>query len=301
MKKFVLTTDSGMCANKENKPIVIPAQIVASNGACYYDNGELSNKQILENMENGIVYKTASPLLGDYIDTFSSILESGRDVIHLSMSSGISSGSVNAANITAIDLNEEYENKVYIIDSLTAASGGTLFYELAYDEVINASCSTREMVQKLNELKKYIQTAFYVPNIDGYIRSGRDKSTSDMKSKFFYTTSHLAKRAAIKFRVDFNGEGDLHLKKLFRAPDEKGMEKMVIDIVNNKNIETFDPRLVVVGNLFKDKINMDEIKQYLASFNYFERIMENEISSVVAAYGCNDLCGISLVKKYKNK
>lgn len=297
MKKFVLTTDSGMCANKENNPIVIPAQIVASNGISYCDNGELSNEQILRNMKNDIIYKTSSPLLGDYIDTFRKILEDGKDVIHLSMSSGISSGSVNAANITAIDLNDEYENQVYVIDSLTAASGGTLFYELAYDEIINNPCSTKEMVERLNKLKQYIQTAFYVPNIDGYIRSGRDKSSSDMKSKIFYATSHLAKRAAIKFRVDFNENGELHLKKLFRASDEKGMEKMVMDIINEKNIETFDPRLVVIGNLFKEKINMKEVKEYLASFNYFERILENKIGSVVAAYGCNDLCGISLVKK----
>ena len=44
---------------------------------------------------------------------------------------------------------------------------------------------------------------------------------------------------------------------------------------------------------------MDKVKDYLSSFNYFENILEQEIGSVVAAYGCNDLCGIALVKKRK--
>ena len=77
------------------------------------------------------------------------------------------------------------------------------------------------------------------------------------------------------------------------------MEKMVKDIVNDKTIENYDPILVVVGNLYKDKVDMDKIKDYLLSFNYFKGIIEEEIGSVVAAYGCNDLCGIALVKKHQ--
>ena len=30
---------------------------------------------------------------------------------------------------------------------------------------------------------------------------------------------------------------------------------------------------------------------------YFDNIIESDIGSVIAAYGCNDLCGIALMKK----
>ena len=300
MKNVVLTTDSGMCGLEKENSIIIPAQVVCSDGKSYYDNGEISNKKILEEMKNGLIYKTSSPLLGDFDNTFRSILEDGKDVIHLSMSSGISEGSFNGANLIANKLNKEFDNKVYVLDSLTGATGGTLFYELAYEELINSNLSTKELVNKLNALKNNLKVCFYVPNIDGYIRSGRDKTSHHIKDSVLSATSKIAKMASFKFRVDFHENGDLFLKKVFRSSQDSGMKKMVSDIVNEKNIEEFDPRCVAVGSLYKDKIHLKKEIEYLKSFKYFNKVVEREIGSVVAAYGCNHLCGIALMKKLHN-
>lgn len=299
MNNIVLTTDSGMCALKKENSIVIPAQLNSSNGKSYCDNGQISNKQILNDMEKGIIYKTSSPLLGDFENTFKEILENGKDVIHLSMSSGISEGSVNSANIIANELNSKYKNQVYVINSLTGATGGTLFYELAYNELISSKLSTEELVNKLNILKNYIQTSFYVPNIDGYKRSGRDKTKSHLKNSVLSATSSIAKMASLKFRVDFNEKGNLYLKKIFKSSQSNGMQKLVMDIVNENNVNQYDQKFVAIGNLYKEKIDMEKIREYLISLNYFNNIVENEIGSVVAAYGCKDLCGISLIKKLR--
>ncbi len=297
MNKVILTTDSGICAKKKENTIVIPAQIVASNGFVYSD-GEISNAEMLKNASEGVIYKTSCPLLGDFENTFRRELENGNDVVHLSMSSGISEGSVNGANLVANDLNEEYENKVYVVDSLTGATGGTLLYECAYNKIMNSNLSADKVASLLNELKTRVQASFYVPNAAGYIRSGRDK-TSAAKENLLLMATKVAKSALFKFRVDFNEEGHLHFNKVFRSSDIKGMEKMVTEIVNKDNIEEFDPSYVAVGNLCKDKVDMEKIKDYLASFCYFEHIVEQEIGSVVAAYGCNDLCGIALIKKHR--
>lgn len=299
MKDMVLTTDSGICAIKKNDSVVIPAQLISNDENTAPDNGQISNKKILNDMKDGIIYKTASPLLGDYDSIFRSILENGQDVIHLSMSSGISEGSVNSANLVATNLNEEYKNKVYVIDSLTGATGGTLLYELAYRTILNNKFSTEQIVAHLNELKTRIQTSFYVPNTEGYIRSGRDKTSSHVVDSALLAATKLVKAAAFKFRVDFHESGDLQFKKVFRSSDQNGMQKMVMNIVNDKTIENYDPSLVAIGNLYQDKVDMDKIKVYLSSFNYFNEIIEKEIGSVVAAYGCNDLCGIALVKKHQ--
>lgn len=297
MKKIVLTTDSAMCPIKKEDSIIIPTQIIDSNNKSYYDNGEISNKKILEDMDNGLIYKTSSPLLGDFEKTFRSVLKEGKDIIHLSVGSHVSQGSVNGANLIANELNEKYENKVYVVDSLNGATGGTLLYELAYEEILNSKLPTKKIVDKLNQLRKSIKTSFYVPNIDGYVRSGRDKTKSSLKNTVLSTTSKLAKLGCFKFRVDLNNDGELYLKKFFRSSAEQGMQKMVMDIVNEKNIETFDKKLVAVGSLYKDKVDLEKIKSYLKSFKYFDNIIENDIGSVIAAYGCNDLCGIALMKK----
>ena len=138
MNRIVLTTDSGICAIKRDNMDIIPAQIISSIGEVYSDDGTLTNREILDGIKNNIIYKTSSPLMGDYDDVFRSALERECDVIHLCMSSGISAGSLNAATIAANELNNEYENNVYVIDTLTGATGGTLFYELAYQYLISS-------------------------------------------------------------------------------------------------------------------------------------------------------------------
>lgn len=297
MKDIILTTDSAMCPIKKEDSIIIPTQIIDNKGNSYYDNIGINNKKILEDMNKGLIYKTSSPLLGDFEKTFRSILEKGKDVIHLSVGGSVSQGSVNGANLIANELNEEYENKVYVVDSLNGATGGTLLYELAYEEIVKSNLPAKKIVDKLNQLKKQVKTAFYVPNIDGYVRSGRDKTKSSLKNTVLSTTSRLAKLGCFKFRVDLNDNGELYLKNFFRASNIQGMEKMVMDIVNEKNIHTFDKKIVAVGSLYKDKVDLDKIKEYLSSFKYFDNIVENDIGSVIAAYGCNDLCGIALMKK----
>lgn len=297
MKDFVLTTDSAMCVVKKEDSIIIPTQIMDNKGNSYYDNIDIDNKKILRDMDEGLIYKTSSPLLGDFQKAFRSVLDTGKDVIHLSVGANVSQGSVNGANLIANELNEEYENKVYVVDSMTGATGGTLLYELIYKDILESNLPTTKIVDKLNKLKKQIKTAFYVPNIDGYVRSGRDKTKSNLKNTVLSTTSKLAKLACFKFRVDLNDNGELYLKKFFRASTAQGMEKMVMDIVNKDNVYTFDKKLVAVGSLYKDKVDLEKIKNYLNSLKYFDNIIESDIGSVIAAYGCNDLCGIALMKK----
>ena len=44
-------------------------------------------------------------------------------------------------------------------------------------------------------------------------------------------------------------------------------------------------------------VNMDDIVTYLEDLHYFDRVIRRDINGVVASYGCDDLCGISLIKK----
>ena len=101
MKDFVVTTDSAMCIVKKENSIIIPTQIMDNKGNSYYDNIDIDNKKILDDMEKGLIYKTSSPLLGDFEKTFRSVLDEGKDVIHLSVGAHVSQGSVNGANLIA--------------------------------------------------------------------------------------------------------------------------------------------------------------------------------------------------------
>ena len=294
MNKIIITTDSGIDPIDEKN--MIPLQIIKNDKETYKDIVEISPKEILNGLKDGDMFKTSSPIITDYQDKFEEELENGNDIIHLSLGSGISEGSVNASNLVANMLNEDYDNQVYVIDTLTGATGGTLINEIA-NEYVKKDYPIKEIIKKLNEIKTKIKTSFYVPNPEGFIRSGRNKSDLCLKDKALLLSTKLAKKAGIKFRVDINDEGNLYTHSIVRENKKLGMLKMVKNIINDNTIDLYDSNYVVIGNILEKDVSMEEINNYLKGFNYFKNIINKNINGVVAAYGSEDLCGISLIKK----
>ena len=297
-RNIVLTTDSGMCPNNEYNPIIIPDQITRSDGNCFVDNdNDITTDFILKDENN--TYRTSAPLLTDYTETFVKLLEDGNDIIHLSLGSGISSSSVNNANLVANELNNNYDNKVYVIDSCTGSVGGTCYYEACYQELINNDhASVTELKNKLEQLKTIIKTSFYVPDPTGYLRSGRDSSSKySFSQSVLSLSSSILKKVSFKFRVDFYENGDLYLKKIFRSSNKNGMLDMTKAIVNKTTLSDFSNDFCVIGDLHQKDVNMKELEDYILSLNHFKRVVHSNVGNVVAPYGCDDLCGLSLIKK----
>jgi fatty acid-binding protein DegV len=71
--------------------------------------------------------------VSEYAEHFEKFLKQGLDVVHVCLSSGITSGTISAARTAAEMLASEYpDNKVYAVDSLGASSGyGLLMDKLA--------------------------------------------------------------------------------------------------------------------------------------------------------------------------
>lgn len=297
MNKIVLTSDSGIGPTNEQN--MIPALIVENGEKTYKDCLEINSSKILEKIKEGSIFTTSSPLLGDYYNMFSKILENGDDVIHLCMSSGISEGSYNSACLTANTLNEEFNNKVYVIDTLNGATGGTLIYNIA-DDLIREGYSAKSVIEYLNLLKNNILTSFYVPDPKGFIRSGRNKSELCIKDKAILMGLKTALITGIKFRVDFNEDGNLYTKKIFKSKKKDGMMRLTQNIINEQNKYQYDSKIAVVGTVKERYVLIDDIIAYLEGLHYFDKIIRKDINAIVAAYGSEDLCGISLVKKYTN-
>ena len=79
--------------------------------------------ELYRRMLAGEDVKTSQVSIGEYADFFRKIFDEGKDILHLTLSSGIS-GSYNSACIAAEQVREEYPNrKIYVVDSLAASSG----------------------------------------------------------------------------------------------------------------------------------------------------------------------------------
>ena len=84
-------------------------------------------------MANGAETKTSQVNVEEFTEYFEKYLSQGYDIIHVSLSSGLS-GSFNSATIAKNDLLEKYpERKIYVVDSLGASGGQGLLVDKLCD------------------------------------------------------------------------------------------------------------------------------------------------------------------------
>lgn len=93
----------------------------------------ISSTDFYQAMVDGAEVSTSQVNVEEYTQYFKSFLDAGQDVLHLTLSSGLS-GSFNSARIAVEGLREEYpERKIYVIDSLGASAGAGLLIDTIAD------------------------------------------------------------------------------------------------------------------------------------------------------------------------
>ena len=137
----------------------------------------ISYEEFYERMSKGADTRTSQINISEYVDYFTPFLEQGKDVVHVSLSSGIS-GSVNSARNAALIVNERFENnKVYVVDSLAASSGFGLLMDGAADKR-DEGLSAEELVEWLENNKKKLHHWFFSTDLSAFVRGGRISKTS---------------------------------------------------------------------------------------------------------------------------
>ena len=107
-----------------------------------------------------------------FLDTFTPILESGRDILYLAFSSGLS-GTYNGSVIAANDLMEKYPgSKVISVDTLAASVGeGLLVYAAAKKR--EEGLSLYELAQWVTDNRLHLCHWFTVDDLNHLKRGGR--------------------------------------------------------------------------------------------------------------------------------
>jgi len=129
-------------------------------------------KSFYDQMVEGKETRTSQVNVDEYMEYFKPFLNEGKDILHVSLSSGLS-GSYNSARNAAEILKEEYpDRKIYVVDSLGASSGfGLLIDKLAdlRDEGKNID-EIKEWAEK-NRLK--LHHWFFSTDLTFYVKGGR--------------------------------------------------------------------------------------------------------------------------------
>lgn len=128
-------------------------------------------------MSEGADTKTSQITIGEYEEYFETMLKEGKDVLHLTLSSGIS-GTYNSACIARDELSVKYpERKIYVVDSLAASSGYGLLMETLAD-MRDSGIELDALHDWVNENRLRLQHWFFSTDLTFYIRGGRISKTS---------------------------------------------------------------------------------------------------------------------------
>ena len=128
-------------------------------------------------MDEGAETHTSQVNVSEYVEYFSQFLEEGKDILHVSLSSGIS-GTYNSAVNAALIARERYpERKIYIVDSLGASSGyGLLMDKLA--DLRDSGMGIDEVHDWAEEHKLELNHWFFSTDLKFYIKGGRISKTA---------------------------------------------------------------------------------------------------------------------------
>ncbi len=151
------------------------------DGTEYLDDIGVSmpSAELFRRMSAGAETKTSQVSVKEYIGHFEAMLQEGLDILHITLSSGLT-GTYNAACIAGKELEEKYpERKIYILDSLGASSG--------YGLIMETLANLRDEGNGIDELRSWpeanklrIHHWFFSTGLSFYIRGGRISKAAGM-------------------------------------------------------------------------------------------------------------------------
>lgn len=149
------------------------------DGKEYVDNlgRSIAFSDFYNAMANGAETRTSQINAEEFIEYFTPFLEEGKDILHVTLSSGIS-GVVNSANIAKEELEEKYpDRKIYIVDSLGASSGYGLFMDRLAD-LRDEGNGIEKVYKWAQENKLKLHHWFFSTDLSFYVKGGRISKTA---------------------------------------------------------------------------------------------------------------------------
>lgn len=152
MRDFVIltetTADLPASYIKENGLVIIPLYYQIGE-TVYGEEKHLELKEFFDAMRNGATPTTSASNPDTLRRTYTKLLESGKDILHLAFTSGLSCSYNNAAFV-AEDLKEEYPDaKITVIDTLCASLGQGL--------IVNSAVQMKKNGKTIDEIAEWVE------------------------------------------------------------------------------------------------------------------------------------------------
>ena len=195
-------------------------------------------------MRKGADAKTTQVNQQKAYEFFDELMKQGKDILHLSFSSGLS-GTHDNFLLASRDVNVKYKNKCYVVDTLCASAGQGLLVLLVAKKAIEDGITIQKLIAYAEEVRYKINHIFTVDDLKYLVKGGRVSKTSAIFANILH----------IKPLMRVNNDGKLEVtNKVFSR-------KLTIKRMFDKMTQNYDPYF---ADIFICEADCHEDAEFLA-------------------------------------
>ena len=247
---------------KEYDVKVIPFEIVLGDEV--FRDGEKTTEEMFEYVDKtGVLPKTNALNEFEYTEYFEGLKKDYDAVIHIVLSSGISS-TINNARKAAENVKD-----VYIVDSKSLSTGIGLLAMYAR-ELANAGEEASVIAEKVQKRTEHLQVSFVVERMDYLYKGGRCNGFQLLGANIL----KIRPRIVLK-------DGKMTSDKKYRGDMNMVIEKYCQDILNEFNTPDLDKVFITYTSATPE---MDEIAKKICKEAGFKNIYQTFAGGTIASH-----------------
>jgi DegV family protein with EDD domain len=282
MRPIKLFTDSTSDLPQEiikQKGIAIIPLYVNFGTESFRDNVDIKPARLFEKVsEKGKLPMTSAPTVADFAAQFKKYIERDMDILHISISSKISSSFQNACTAAS----QFPAERIKVIDSLSLSSGIGLLVLIAADSIDKGS-ALNEVVRDVQSAVPKVRIEFVLDTVEYLHKGGRCSGLQMLLSSLLEI--HPVITVA---------EGSIHLASKIRGKRQIVLQKFFKD--NLDKVNKIDSRRIIIANC-ECPVDILPIKDQLVALNKFQQVLLTEASCVIASHCGTKTVGIFYLEK----
>ena len=283
-KKIIITADSTCDLPdyliKENGIKIIPLSILLGDKS-YRDGVDIKPADIYRYVgETGELPKTAAVTPGEYFEVFNEAVQNGYKVVHIGLSSAISSSYQNAVIASA-----EFDD-VYCVDSKSLCTAMGLLVLKACD-FRDKGMDAKKIADRVNKLVPKVSTTFVLNSLEYLHKGGRCSGVARFGANVLGIKPSIA--------VD-NSTGTMDVAKKYRGRMDVVYKQYVNDCLQDCN--KIDPSRIVIAN--SGDVSGDTlafVKGLIEGKNRFEQIITADAGCTISSHCGPKTLAIFYIKK----
>lgn len=225
----------------------------------------------------GNLPSTSAISIGSYEDFFKPFVDEGYEIVHINLSSELSSSHQNAK------LAAEELGNVYVVDSKSLSTGSGHLVVLAA-ELAAADYTAAEIAKALDEMKEKLDVSFVLQTLDYLHKGGRCSSLAMLGANL------------LKLRPEIvMSEGKLGVGKKYRG----SAEKSILDYVKGRlqGVENINHDRIFVTHSGLPQEIIDKVVALVKELQPFEEVFVTRAGSTISCHCGPECLGVLFMKK----